>query len=194
MRLRLVGVPGVVYDNDMMMTDRVSAVDGMCWLDGLHRSSEVERVVTGFPVTRVAAVGPTDHRVETVVRVGGVLDQPHGAVRVQHAVRSLDHVALPRFPLALHVVRFRIVHRVIELVSLWRLSTGFEKKKRSVPPGSIPRGGGATKIHGRVCDNGRFVTKPYCRRLCFYTKQHCRDNRMNSFWRVSSEILLPMAN
>lgn len=44
--------------------------------------SEVERVVTGFPVARVAAVGPADHRVETVVRVGGVLDQPHGTVWV----------------------------------------------------------------------------------------------------------------
>lgn len=141
--MRLVGVPGVVYDNDMMMTDRVSAVDGTCWRDGLHRSSEVERVVTGFPVTRVAAVGPADHRVETVVRVGGVLDQPHGAVRVQHAVRSLDHVALPRFPLALHVVRFRIVHRVIELVSLWRLSTGFEKKKNGqFHRGQSPEGEG----------------------------------------------------
>lgn len=87
------------------------------------RPSEVERVVAGLPVARVTAVGPADHRVESRLRVGGVLDQSHGTVGVQNAVRSLDHVSLARFPLALHVVRFRVVDRVIELVGFGRLST-----------------------------------------------------------------------
>jgi len=84
-------------------------------------SSEVERVVAGLPVARVSAVGPADHRVETRFRSGGVLDQSHGTIGFQNAVRSLDHVAFTSLPLALHVVRFRVVDGVIELVRFGRL-------------------------------------------------------------------------
>lgn len=83
--------------------------------------SEVERVVAGLPVARVSTVGPADHSVETSFRTGGVLDQPHGTIGFQNAVRSLDHVTLARLPLALHVVRFRVVDCVIELVRFRRL-------------------------------------------------------------------------
>jgi len=98
-------------------SDGSAAAEGFA---GFSRS-EVERVVAGLPVARVSAVGPADHRVETRFRSGGVLDQPHGAIGFQDAVRSLDHVALARLPLALHVVRVRVVDCVIELVRFGRL-------------------------------------------------------------------------
>jgi len=83
---------------------------------------KVERVVAGLPVSCVSAIGPANHRVESCFWVGGVLNQPHGTIGFQNTVRSLDHVTLSRFPLALHVVRFRIVNRVIELVRFGCLS------------------------------------------------------------------------
>jgi hypothetical protein len=83
---------------------------------------EVERIVAGLPVACVSAVGPANHCVETCFRVGGVFDQPRGAIGFQYAVCSLDHITLTCFPLALHVVRFRIMHRVIELIRFGCLS------------------------------------------------------------------------
>lgn len=55
-----------------------------------------------------------DDRVEAVVIVGGVLDDPHAAVRLVNAVRAVNDVAVPHLVLRLHVAGVRIVHSVIE--------------------------------------------------------------------------------
>lgn len=89
---------------------------------GEGRRSEVEGVVAGLPVARVSAVGPADYRIETGFGAGGVLNQPHGTIGFQDAVRSLDYVAFARFPLAFHIVRFRVMDRVVKLVRFGRLS------------------------------------------------------------------------
>lgn len=58
------------------------------------------------------------HRVEAVVIVSGVLDDPHASVGLVDAVGSVDHVAVADLVLGLHVARVGVVHTVIERV-LW---------------------------------------------------------------------------
>lgn len=54
-----------------------------------------------------------DDRVKTVLLVGGVLDGPQRAVGVVHAVRSLDHVAVPVLVSGLVVAGVRVLDAVL---------------------------------------------------------------------------------
>lgn len=57
--------------------------------------------------------GFVDDRVKTVLLVGRVLNGPQGAVGVVHAVRSLDHVAVPVLVRGLVVAGVRILYAVL---------------------------------------------------------------------------------
>lgn len=74
----------------------------------------------------VGMAGLVDDGVETVFLVGGVLDGSQGAVGVVHAVRSLDHVAVPVLVSGLVVARVRVLHAVLVRV----LGVGLQKKKK----------------------------------------------------------------
>jgi len=91
-----------------------------------------------------------DHRVETVIVVGGVLDRSRGTVRLDQAVETLDvAVTVARLGLALHVVRGGVVHAVLEPVR-FRGVRGF----RGV---SLRRGVNGHVVSGReVC--GRWIS------------------------------------
>lgn len=59
-----------------------------------------------------------DNCVEAIVIVGGVLDDPHRAVRLIDAVRAVHYVTVAYLVLGLHVARVGVVHPVVEGV-LW---------------------------------------------------------------------------
>lgn len=65
-----------------------------------------------------------DHRVETAVLVGGVLDGPYRTVRFDDAVLALDDVAVSRFLLALDVTGVVVADAVFEAVLGGRLEIG----------------------------------------------------------------------
>ena len=54
-----------------------------------------------------------DDGLEAVHGVGGVLDDPDAAVRVDEGVLPLDHVAVPRLRVRLLVARQRVAHAVL---------------------------------------------------------------------------------
>lgn len=62
------------------------------------------------------ASGLLDYRDKAVVLVGGVLHDTGGAIRFLEAVRPLHEVAVPGFPLILHVATVRVVHGVLKLI------------------------------------------------------------------------------
>lgn len=62
------------------------------------------------------ASGLLDYRDEAVVLVGGVLHDAGGAIRFLEAVGPLHEVAVPGFPLVLHVTTVRVVHGVLKLI------------------------------------------------------------------------------
>ena len=59
---------------------------------------------------------PVYDGMESVVWVGGVLDNPLGAVRFDEGVGTLDHISGPHFGLALDVACVGVVDSVFELV------------------------------------------------------------------------------
>lgn len=64
------------------------------------------------------------HRIKSGMLVGRVLDGPHRTVGLHHGVLALNHVAVPRFLLALDVPRVVVVHAVFERVLGRRLKNG----------------------------------------------------------------------
>lgn len=62
-----------------------------------------------------------DGRLETVFRVGRVLDQPDRTVRLHQTVVAPDRVAVALLVLLLYVARFRVVDAVLEPISRIRL-------------------------------------------------------------------------
>lgn len=107
-----------------MCTDRRSLVDGVA-------------VGVGVPVDVgvVAVAALLDDGVESVVFVRGVLYMTDCAVSLVERVPSMDLVAVPVFPLALHVVCVRVVDRVVELVVGLRLH---RQKYVVVEEGQVP--------------------------------------------------------
>lgn len=81
-------------------------VDG--WIDG--RRVRVDRPVVRVNHGSYRLLG--DDRVESVVRVRGVVHGALGAVRVDKAVRAVHHVPVTALPLALRVASQLIVHAV----------------------------------------------------------------------------------
>jgi len=75
--------------------------------------------VHGFP-------GLADHCVETVHRVGRVVDCADGAVGLDQAVLAADHVAGPFLRLVFDVARGRVVHAVLVRVAGRRLLDVFQ--------------------------------------------------------------------
>ena len=59
---------------------------------------------------------PLDDGVESIVVVRGVLDHPDCAISFVEAVRSLDSISVPPFPLALVVAGLAIANAVVEVV------------------------------------------------------------------------------
>lgn len=57
-----------------------------------------------------------DYCDEAIVLVGGVLHDSGGAIRFLEAVGPLHEVAVPGFPLVLHVTAVRVVHGVLKLI------------------------------------------------------------------------------
>lgn len=90
-----------------------------------------------------------DDRVEPVVRVRGVVHRPLGAVRVDQAVRAVNHVAVPALVLALGVARQVVVHVVRVRV----------RRMRVVVVVAVVLG-----CHGRVRPD-RTVQRVRCRRV-----------------------------
>ena len=65
-----------------------------------------------------------DDGLEAVHGVGGVLDDPDAAVRVDEGVLPLDHVAVPRLRVRLLVARQRVAHAVLVVELRPRLVLG----------------------------------------------------------------------
>lgn len=84
------------------------------------RHSAPVSVVVGRSVTDhgrvMSGAGLVDHRVETVVVVRGVGHFARGAVGFDQTVFSLDHVAVPFFPLVLDVTGVIVLHAVVERI------------------------------------------------------------------------------
>lgn len=101
-----------------------------------------------------------DDRVETVVRVRGVVDGALGAVRVDQAVRAVHHVTVPALVLALRVagqlvvhvvpVRVRRVRIVVRVVRLRRHRVVDVRGRRRVQRVRVRR----RRVDGRSGDQG----------------------------------------
>lgn len=101
-------VPFVTFKLTYRSSGRVRVVRNV-FDGGGHGPDDVPRFL-GF-------TGLADNRVETVNRIGGIVDGPYGTVGLHKTVLTADHVASSLFRLVFDVTRGGVMHAVLVSVT-----------------------------------------------------------------------------